>query len=160
MKKKIVPIIVAVMFLIAGIAMIASGVGGSDAELKDISTLSASSIDEEFTAVFGGIEEEAPFPWFCEFGDFGLSDPDAKYVSKLRLRMTAERGARIQIEVMCDSDGSWKTVSVMTARDKQSLCLPVVTPRCDHFRLRLSGEGGFRLWTLTKEIESTNEVRA
>lgn len=125
-----------------------------------IGLMSASSIDEEFTAVFGGIEEEAPFPWFCEFGDFGLSDPDAKYVSKLRLRMTAERGARIQIEVMCDSDGSWKTVSVMTARDKQSLCLPVVTPRCDHFRLRLSGEGGFRLWTLTKEIESTNEVRA
>lgn len=48
MKNRIVSIIVAVMFLIAGVVMIAGGVSGSDAELKDVTTLSASSMDDSF----------------------------------------------------------------------------------------------------------------
>lgn len=109
--------------------------------------------------LFNEAAVEGAFSWFGEFGDFGLSEPDAKYVSKIRLRVTAEPGARITVEAMCDSDGSWETVAVFAAKNKQSVTLPIITRRCDHFRLRLSGVGGFKLWTLTKEIESTSEVR-
>ena len=117
-------------------------------------------VDDTLTRLFGeSMAREGAFSWFGEFGDFGLSDPDAKYVSKLLLRMTVDEGARMTVEVMCDSDGSWRTAAVVSAKNKKSWCLPVVTPRCDHFRLRLSGVGGFKLWTLTREIESTNEVR-
>lgn len=48
MKNKIVSIIVAIIFLIAGVVMIAGGVSGSDTELKDVSTLTASSMDNSF----------------------------------------------------------------------------------------------------------------
>ena len=109
--------------------------------------------------LFGNIEIEKNIKWFGEFGDFGLSDPDAKYVSKLQLRVTVADGARVTVEVMTDSSGSWVTAAVYSAQNKGSVCLPVVTPRCDHFRLRLSGEGEFKLWSMVKEIESTNEVR-
>ena len=124
-----------------------------------IGLMSGEGIGDDFL-MFESIEREAPFSWFGEFGDFGLADPDAKYISKLQLRMEADEGARVTVEVMCDSDGSWETLAVMDAGKKQSRILPVVIRRCDHFRLRISGVGGFRLWTLTKEMESTNEVRA
>lgn len=117
------------------------------------------NVDEAFTQAYPDIAMEQDFEWFGEFSDFGLSDPDAKYVSKLVLRMTVDEGARVAVRIMCDSDGSWRTAAVVSAKNKKSWCLPVVTPRCDHFRIRLEGRGGFRLWTLTREMESTNEVR-
>ena len=127
---------------------------------RGLGAIFGDELDRELTELFGDeIRREGAFKWFGEFGDFGLSSPDAKYVSKLQLRMTVDEGARVAVEVMTDSDGSWTTVQVISAQNKRSVCLPIVTPRCDHFRLRLSGEGGFKLWSLTKETESTNEVR-
>lgn len=116
-------------------------------------------IDESFSRVFKAIEREGDVPWFCEFGDLGLSNPYAKYISKLQLRMSAEKDVSVTVEASYDSGRSWETLAVLSVRGKGSQCLPVVTQRCDHFRLRLSGTGACKLWTLTKEIESTNEVR-
>lgn len=127
---------------------------------RGLGAILGDELDGELIELFGeDIRREGIFKWFGEFGDFGLSSPDAKYVSKLQLRMTVDEGAKVSVEVMTDSDGSWETVDVISAQNKRSVCLPIVTPRCDHFRLRLSGEGGFKLWSLTKETESTNEVR-
>lgn len=127
---------------------------------RGLGAILGDELDGELVELFGEeIRREGAFKWFGEFGDFGLSSPDAKYVSKLQLRMTVDEGARVAVEVMTDSDGSWSTAQVISAQNKRSVCLPIVTPRCDHFRLRLSGEGGFKLWSLTKETESTNEVR-
>lgn len=127
---------------------------------KGLGVIVGDSIDEVLENLFGDtLTREEKVRWFGEFGDFGLGDPDAKYFSKLQLRMTVDEGARVSVEIMTDSDGSWETVAVIPAQNKRSVCLPIVTPRCDHFRLKLSGEGGFKLWTMVKEIESTNEVR-
>jgi len=120
--------------------------------------MSCEGVDETFFNLFPSCSRERAPPWFAEFGDFGISDLDAKYLSRMRLRMTAERSARICAEIMCDSDGSWRTASVFSVKEKQTVSIPLVVPRCDHFRLRLSGEGGFRLWAMIKEIERTGEI--
>ncbi|MFR5421452.1 MAG: hypothetical protein ACLTG4_05485 [Oscillospiraceae bacterium] len=38
----------------------------------------------------------------------------------------------------------------MTAGAKRSFTLPVLPRRCDHFRLRLTGTGAWRLLSLTR----------
>ena len=95
----------------------------------------------------------------AEFGDFDLNSPNAKYVSRLQLRMTCEPGACVEVAVKCDSGRDWQTLRVITAKSKESVCLPVVTPRCDHYRIRLQGRGKVTLWTMARDVEESNERR-
>lgn len=115
-------------------------------------------VDDRFSDVFEH-EGEGAFEWFGELGDLGLSDVNAKYVSRLVLRTTMEKGARVTVELMRDSSGSWETVALMNAKNKETSSVPITVPRCDHFRLRISGTGGFKLWGLARDIETTNEIR-
>ncbi len=113
-------------------------------------------IGEVFT---GTIIPEGEFDWMAEFGDFDLNSPNAKYVSRLQLRMTCEPGACVEVAVKCDSGRDWQTLRVITAKSKESVCLPVVTPRCDHYRIRLQGRGKVTLWTMARDVEESNERR-
>ena len=68
----------------------------------------------------------------------------------MQLRLEAEAGASITAAVQYDSDGQWHTLAAVTAGAKRSVTLPVLPRRCDHFRLRLTGTGAWRLLSLTR----------
>ena len=57
-----------------------------------------------------------------------------------------------------DTNGSWETVSVLTATVKRSWYLPIIPRRSDHFRLRFEGSGEWRLYSLVRENYSGSEI--
>lgn len=106
-------------------------------------------------------EEEAPFAWFAEFADFTQEDPNKKGVGKLQLRLELDAGATVQAELMFDSDGKWiRAGHIISEGRKRSYYLPIVPRRADHYRLRLSGTGGCRIFSLVREYYSGSELRS
>jgi len=46
----------------------------------------------------------------------------------------------------------------LTATAKRSFYLPIIPRRSDHFRIKIKGTGGWRLYSLVRENYSGSEV--
>ena len=56
------------------------------------------------------------------------------------------------LTVLLSTDsGEYMTVNTLTGRGKKSYYLPFAIRRCDHFRVKLVGNGFWRLLSLTRE---------
>lgn len=109
----------------------------------------------------GEAVEEEPFEWFAEFSDFTEEDPNKKGVCKIQIRLELEAGASVQVWMMADSDGQWRKVSSALGEGaKRSYYLPIVPRRADHYRLKLTGTGGCRIYSLVREYYSGSELRS
>ena len=105
--------------------------------------------------------EEPAFEWMAEFSDFTQEDPNKKGLSKLQLRLELEVGASMQVWLQFDSDGVWHAAGrVISEGVKRSYYLPIVPRRADHYRLKLTGTGGCRIYSLTQEIYSGSELKS
>ena len=93
-----------------------------------------------------------------ETGLIGMSLPDMKYISKLLVRMSLEIGAKVEVSIHYDSMGDWEQVTQMTATSLRSFSIPIRPRRCDHFRIRIEGEGQGRIYSITKTIEQGSDV--
>jgi hypothetical protein len=103
-------------------------------------------------------EEEEDFNWYAEFGDFTGKSPNKKSVNKLQLRLELDTGASVTVYIKYDSGTTWETVSTITAANKRSVYLPIKPRRSDHYRLKLSGTGGCKIYSLAKEITVGSEL--
>ena len=107
----------------------------------------------------GGKSLEAKsIPWFAETGIIGLETPDAKYVSKLAIRLHMDTGSSVRVLVQYNSGGYWKQIGATNAPTMKTVTMPVMPARCDHMRLRLEGVGGCKVYSITKTLESAEEV--
>ena len=120
---------------------------GIDHDTKDIITMLGS-----------GTKDSQRVPWMVETGLVGMSMPNMKYISKLLVRMSLEVGAKVEISIQYDSMGDWEQVCQMTATSLRSFAVPVRPRRCDHFRIRIEGEGEGRIYSITKTIEQGSDV--
>ena len=93
-----------------------------------------------------------------ESGLMGMSMPDMKYISKLLIRMSLEVGAEVSVSIQYDSMGDWEPVCMMTSTSLRTFSVPVRPRRCDHFRIRIEGEGEGRIYSITKTIEQGSDV--
>ena len=113
-----------------------------------------------------GAAAEGPVRWRAEWADFyeysssstQADTPEKKGLSKLLIRVELEAGSQAQIDIQFDSDGLWRPVKTLGAEKKRSYYLPVIPRRCDHFRLRMTGEGGCRLYSLVREVYDGSEL--
>ena len=105
-----------------------------------------------------GAEQETTVESMAEFGDFVEDDPNRKGTAKLQVRMELDAGSSVTISMQFDSDGIWRPVSTLTATAKRSFYLPIIPRRSDHFRIRFSGTGGWRLYSLVRENYSGSEL--
>ena len=104
---------------------------------------------------------EETIPWFAEFSDFTEEDPNKKGIGKLQIRLELEEGASVQVYMMFDSDGQWHKVNgALGEGTKRSYYLPIVPRRADHYRLKLMGTGGCRIYSLVREYYSGSEFRS
>lgn len=101
---------------------------------------------------------EGRLSWFCETGDIGRSDPNNKYVSKLQVRMEVDAGASVRVELKCDGFGAWEEKARFSVTNKRSFSIPIIPRRCDTMRLRVSGTGGCRIFSISKIIEKGSEL--
>lgn len=105
---------------------------------------------------FGDVESEDDFEWFAESGDIGLSSPYQKYYHRLLIRMDMEMGARVKVS-LATNGGEWLTASDFTAPNKRTVLMPVVTPRCDHMRFKISGKGEAKIYSISYETETVGD---
>lgn len=84
----------------------------------------------------------------AEFGDFTWASSDAKYPIRLHLRLETEAGTSVKAEIQYDSSGVWETAGQVGSEAKRGWYLPVPIRRCDHYRLRLTGQGRWRLYSM------------
>lgn len=99
-----------------------------------------------------GIQYEASLPWVAETGDLLLENPDAKYINRLLLRLSAAEDATIRIYAEYDKFPEWESVGEYHGGSLGSITLPIRPRRCDHLRLRFEGKGDIRLYSITKYI--------
>jgi len=104
---------------------------------------------------------ETPFEWFAEFGDFTENSPDKKGLGKLQVRLALDAGAWVKAKLQFDSDGVWRDAgTVMNENIKRSYILPIIPRRGDHYRLRLEGFGGCRVYSITRQSYIGSALRS
>lgn len=103
-------------------------------------------------------EAEGPFPWYAETGDLLVNMPDNKYVSRIQIRAGVEKGSKLKLEMLYDSEGKWITIFDRGYSRKASFTVPIIPMRCDHFRMRISGVGRSCVYAVSKEIEMGSEL--
>ena len=104
--------------------------------------------------------KEGPVESMAEFGDFVEGNPNKKGTGKLQLRMELDSGASVKIEMEFDSDGVWRPVDTLTTTVKRSFYLPIIPRRSDHFKIRLTGTGGWRMYSLVRENYIGSELKS
>lgn len=101
---------------------------------------------------------EGPVSFSAETGPWGFERPDNKYVSRLTLRLGLEQGSTFQVEISYDG-GPWENKEKLQGKGNlRSMTFSILPKRCDHFALRFSGEGPFRLYSLAKTLEEGSDV--
>lgn len=103
-------------------------------------------------------EKETGIAWMAETTDFTESDPNKKHTGKVQLRMDLDEGSTAQVWMQFDSDGIWNRVgNSMGESIKRSYYLPIKPHRCDHYRIRITGTGGCRIHSITREVAPGSE---
>ena len=97
-------------------------------------------------------QQEGMVEWEAEFADFTDGSPDKKGLFRLHIRLEVEEGGKVQAWVQVDSDGTWLPMGQpIGPTTKRSFQLPMVPRRGDHYRLKLTGTGGCRIYSITRE---------
>jgi hypothetical protein len=110
--------------------------------------------DNQIKSVKGdGVQEDKPINWEAVTGFIGTDSPDKKYISSLDVRMMLAVGTRVHFYVEYDSVGEWKHLFSMNGVNLQSFAVPIRPQRCDHLRLKITGEGDAKIYSICKTIE-------
>ena len=101
---------------------------------------------------------ESPIGWYAESGYIGFAMPGNKYVSKFNIRLSLEIGAYCDLWIQYDNETGWRHIFNMSGRGAKSFTIPVTIQRCDHFRYKISGKGGCKIYSISKTIEEGSDV--
>jgi hypothetical protein len=113
----------------------------------------------EIKTVFGsGTVDKDPVSWMAESGVIYAYTPDKMYVSRINLRLALEAGTKTNVFIQYDSFGEWELLCTMTGVHFRIISVPVKPRRCDHFRIRIVGEGNAKVYSLAKTIEKGSDV--
>lgn len=109
--------------------------------------------------MFGsGTVDTEPIKWFAETGVIGMYTPDKKYISKLNIRLSLNVGTKIYFFAQYDSSGEWELLCSLTGTNLRSFSIPVKPRRCDHFRLKIEGEGEAKIFSIIKTLEQGSDI--
>lgn len=101
---------------------------------------------------------EDKFDWFVESGTIGYSSPDHKYVARINLRIALEVGTNVDFYLQYDSSGVWEHKFNMSGKGTRTYSIPIIPQRCDHFKYKLSGKGGCKIYSITKTVEEGSDT--
>ena len=95
--------------------------------------------------------------WFLESGDLGLDIPDFKFVNKFTLRAYVPAKSEIFIMISYD-DRPFEPVGDIRGLEETMTHTMHVNPyRCDHFKLKISGHGAVRIYSLAISYDSESD---
>lgn len=100
---------------------------------------------------------EEKFGWFVESGNIGYSSPDYKYVVRINLRIALDFGTNVDFYIQYDSSGVWEHKFNMSGTGTKTFSIPIIPKRCDHFKYKISGKGGCKIYSIAKTIEEGSD---
>lgn len=103
-------------------------------------------------------KEDAP-DWEAITGMQGYSYTGQKYITRFNLRMSLPEGSCMNVYIEYDSDGKWEQLGQIKGTGTTTFLLPVKPRRCDHFRIKLSGKGDVRLYSISKLFEGGTDIK-
>lgn len=110
--------------------------------------------DDQIKSVKGaGLPYDELIRWEAITGVLGTDTPGKKYISKIEMRMSLAHGSRVLIFIEYDSCGEWELVSTLVGDNLSTFNIPIRPRRSDHLRLRISGYGEAKVFSLFKTIE-------
>lgn len=104
-------------------------------------------------------KDEGRVSWMVEFADMVFGSPFKKGIAKLNLRLDPSGGGRAKIEIMYDSNRRWDVVKTIDRNRKHSDILPIVPHRCDHFKIRVRGQGVVDIYGMAVQYYHGSEHR-
>lgn len=104
-----------------------------------------------------GIPEES-IEWMVETGDMGMDSPDQKTISRFLMRVEVEAGSSFTVAFQYDSDGEWRDARTISNTRKHAFTIPIIPRRCDHMRMRITGVGDCKIYSISKETEQGSEL--
>ncbi len=111
-----------------------------------------------FSGELSGWFQEDALNWSCETGLWGLDLPENKYYSGIVIRLFGETGARVNIDFQIDSKEKWERQLSIAVEKTGSFSLPFSSPRCDHLKIRISGKGKVKVFSISRKIEVGSEL--
>ena len=96
--------------------------------------------------------------WFAETGQLNGGGNTA-ILRMLVFRVELGENALFRAELRCDNAGRWIPLFAIRRLKTGAFSVPVNTPRCNSFSLRLSGEGDVTVYSVGLVSEKTGEVR-
>ena len=123
--------------------------------------------DKKIRTVLGsGTKDTSPISWMAETGtimalttssNYPERISNKKFVGRMLIRMSLDAGATMQVYIQYDSSGVWEKLWDMTGKNLRTFSFPVRPNRCDHFRLKLEGTGGAKIYSITKTLEQGSD---
>ena len=111
------------------------------------------------TMLGSGTQDTEDVEWMVQTGEIGISSPDAKYISRLTLRMSMDVGAEVSIYAQYDFSDVWESQCVLRSDNLRTFSIPIRPKRCDHMKLRIEGRGNAKIYSITKTIEQGSELQ-
>lgn len=106
------------------------------------------------------ILDEEWVDWVAETGEMGFETPDYKYVSRITLRAYIPVRSEIQVELSYD-DRPYDVIGTFRGADNIiSQSLAFAPFRCDHYKIKFSGHGESRIYSLAITLETESEEDA
>lgn len=102
-------------------------------------------------------ESEEAIAWSATTTRLDEVTHDRKYYPKLNIRLDLPEGSTFQVEVSQD-DGVFRRIGAMEGTTGKTVILPILLPRCDNFRIRMSGTGPVLVRSLVREYEVGSEL--
>ena len=101
----------------------------------------------------GGGATDETVRWMAETGEIGFLYPEGKYLAGLILRLQLEAGSKMVLSACYDGEGEYLPLATIFGTSLRSFQIPVRPRRCDHFRLKIEGEGSGRVYAITKRLQ-------
>lgn len=115
--------------------------------------------DKQIKTVRGtGTLDTSAVQWEAVTGVLGTDSPDKKYISRIDVRLLLSIGSKVSIYAEYDSGGDWEHLLTMNGVALRSFAIPVRPKRCDHLRLKISGVGDVKIYSICKTVEQGSDV--
>ena len=115
--------------------------------------------DNQIKTIRGsGTPDTSLVKWEATTGIIGTDSPDKKYISRLDVRLKLDVGTKVVIYAEYDSSGVWEHLLTMDGTSLRSFAVPVRARRCDHMRLKITGRGDVKIYSICKTIEQGSDV--
>lgn len=95
--------------------------------------------------------------WECVTGDINLLDIEKFAAMRLLLRADIEADGTIEVSVK-RNNGEWMLKKTFTGPTKKDLYVPIAPMRCDSFRIKLSGKGKSKIYSIIREYTARSVI--